>query len=104
MASTALRARHRPAHGPYPFGHQIVDRPGVDADELLALIADAEGLVIRSGTKVTADVIAAGDRAVAQWTNSGVTRDGADYANRGATVISMIAQKRGDLETDGADQ
>lgn len=29
----------------------------------------------------------AGDRAVAQWTNSGVTRSGQSYANRGATIF-----------------
>ena len=28
-----------------------------------------------------------GDRAVAQWTNTGVTRSGVDYANRGATIF-----------------
>jgi len=28
-----------------------------------------------------------GERAVAQWTNSGVTRSGKNYANRGATIF-----------------
>jgi ketosteroid isomerase-like protein len=32
-----------------------------------------------------ADVL--GDRAVAQWTNAGVTREGKEYANRGVTVF-----------------
>jgi len=40
-------------------GVDVDYRPGLDADELLSAIADAHGLVIRSGTKVTADVIAA---------------------------------------------
>jgi D-3-phosphoglycerate dehydrogenase len=40
-------------------GLEVVDRPGMPPAELLEAIADAEGLVIRSGTKVTADVIAA---------------------------------------------
>ena len=31
----------------------------------------------------------AGDRAVAEWTNEGVTRDGRPYANRGATVFRL---------------
>ena len=31
----------------------------------------------------------AGDRAVAQWTNAGTTRDGKPYANRGATVFRL---------------
>ena len=30
---------------------------------------------------------AAGDRAVGEWTNAGVTRDGRPYANRGVTVF-----------------
>jgi ketosteroid isomerase-like protein len=30
-----------------------------------------------------------GDRAVAQWTNEGVTREGKAYANRGATVLRL---------------
>jgi ketosteroid isomerase-like protein len=31
----------------------------------------------------------AGDRAVAQWTNAGVTRDGIEYANRGVTLFLL---------------
>ncbi len=30
-----------------------------------------------------------GDRAVAQWTNEGRTRDGRDYTNRGATIFRI---------------
>jgi len=37
-------------------------RPGLDPGQLLEAVADAEALVIRSGTKVTADVIAAAPR------------------------------------------
>ena len=40
-------------------GMQVVYRPGLSPSELLAEIADANGLVIRSETKVTADVLAA---------------------------------------------
>ena len=40
-------------------GLEVVNRPGCSPDELLSLIADVDGLVIRSGTKVTADVLAA---------------------------------------------
>jgi D-3-phosphoglycerate dehydrogenase len=43
-------------------GIEVDYRPGIAPGELLAAIADADGLVIRSGTKVTADVIAAGSR------------------------------------------
>jgi D-3-phosphoglycerate dehydrogenase len=40
-------------------GLEVVYRPGLVPGELLAAIGEAEGLVIRSGTKVTADVIEA---------------------------------------------
>ena len=39
-------------------GIEVINRPGCSPDELLKLIADVDGLVIRSGTKVTADVLA----------------------------------------------
>jgi D-3-phosphoglycerate dehydrogenase len=41
-------------------GLEVSYQPGVDPADLLHAIADADGLVIRSGTKVTGDVIAAG--------------------------------------------
>jgi ketosteroid isomerase-like protein len=34
-----------------------------------------------------------GDRAVAQWTNAGTTRDGTAYANRGVTVFRLAADR-----------
>lgn len=40
-------------------GIEVVNRPGCSPDELLELIADVDGLAIRSGTKVTADVLEA---------------------------------------------
>jgi D-3-phosphoglycerate dehydrogenase len=43
-------------------GIEVEYKPGVSPGELQELIADAHGLVIRSGTKVTADVIAAGEQ------------------------------------------
>ena len=38
---------------------EIVYKPGLTRDELLLEVADAEGLIIRSGTKVTAEVLSA---------------------------------------------
>lgn len=35
-----------------------------------------------------------GDRAVAQWTNAGVTRSGNEYSNRGATVFRVDDRDR----------
>ncbi len=43
-------------------GIEVDYRPGLAPGDLIAAIADAEALVIRSGTKVTADVIAAGTK------------------------------------------
>jgi D-3-phosphoglycerate dehydrogenase len=43
-------------------GIEVDYRPGLPPGDLLTAIADADGLVIRSGTKVTADVIAAGGK------------------------------------------
>ena len=43
-------------------GIEVVDCPGLSPAELLEAVADADALVIRSGTKVTADVINAAPR------------------------------------------
>ncbi len=43
-------------------GLEVENAPGLAPGDLLAAIADADALVIRSGTKVTADVIAAGEK------------------------------------------
>jgi D-3-phosphoglycerate dehydrogenase / 2-oxoglutarate reductase len=40
-------------------GIEVINKPGISPDELLGLIPDIDGLVIRSNTKVTADVLAA---------------------------------------------
>ncbi len=41
---------------------ELVNRPGLSPGELLQAIADADALIIRSGTKVTADVIEAAEK------------------------------------------
>ena len=43
-------------------GFQVAYRPNLSPGELLEAIASVDALVIRSGTKVTADVIAAGEK------------------------------------------
>jgi len=43
-------------------GLTVVYEPGLKGDELLAAVADVDGLVIRSGTQVTAEVIAAAEK------------------------------------------
>jgi ketosteroid isomerase-like protein len=37
-----------------------------------------------------------GDRAIAQWTNAGTTREGTTYANRGVTVFTLRAGMGGE--------
>lgn len=41
-------------------GHEVVEKPGIKKDELIKVIKDFDGLVVRSGTKVTKEVIDAG--------------------------------------------
>ena len=46
-------------------GHDVLDRKGLKGQDLLDTIADCDALIVRSGTKVTADVIQAGKKLVA---------------------------------------
>lgn len=41
-------------------GHELVEKPGIKKDELLKIIGEFDGLVVRSGTKVTKEIIDAG--------------------------------------------
>ena len=41
-------------------GHELVEKPGIKKDDLIKIIADYDGLVVRSGTKVTKEIIEAG--------------------------------------------
>jgi D-3-phosphoglycerate dehydrogenase len=43
-------------------GLEVINSPGLAPEELLKVVRDVEGLVIRSGTKVTAEVIAAAEK------------------------------------------
>jgi len=43
-------------------GLEVVNKPGTTAEELLELIGDADGLIIRSATKVTAEVFAKAEK------------------------------------------
>jgi len=43
-------------------GIEVANRPGVSGDDLTAALADAEGLIVRSGTRVTAEVLEAAPR------------------------------------------
>ncbi|RYH19093.1 hypothetical protein EON65_26520 [archaeon] len=41
-------------------GHEFVVKPGIRKDELIKIIGEYDGLVVRSGTKVTKEIIDAG--------------------------------------------
>ena len=41
-------------------GHVLVEKPGLSCDEILKIIPEYDGLVVRSGTKVIKDIINAG--------------------------------------------
>jgi phosphoserine aminotransferase len=41
-------------------GHVLVEKPGIKKDELIKIIHEYDGLVVRSGTKVTKEIINAG--------------------------------------------
>ena len=71
-------------------GLEVIERPGASPDELLELIADVEGLVIRSGTKVTSDVIARADH-LKVIGRAGIGVDNVDVAaatGRGIVVVN----------------
>jgi ketosteroid isomerase-like protein len=54
------------------------------------LFLRANQRLFRDGLRFTVHWAArCGDRAVAQWTNAGTTREGSAYANRGATVFRL---------------
>lgn len=43
-------------------GHELIEKPGISKEDLMACIGEFDGLVVRSATKVTKDVIDAGTR------------------------------------------
>lgn len=43
-------------------GHELVEMPGIKKEELLKIIGQYDGLVVRSGTKVTKEIIEAGTK------------------------------------------
>ncbi len=71
-------------------GHEIVYSPGLSGRELLDAIADARALIVRSGTKVTAEVIEAGEE-LSVIGRAGVGVDNIDLdaaTRRGVMVIN----------------
>ena len=75
-------------------GLEVIERPGASPDELLELIGDVEGLVIRSGTKVTADVIAQADK-LKVIGRAGIGVDNVDVAAATARGIVVVNTPEG---------
>lgn len=69
-------------------GIEVINRPGLSPDELKQAIADVEGLVIRSATKVTADVLAEAKKlkAVAR-AGAGVDNVDLEAASRQGVIV-----------------
>ena len=57
-------------------GIELIEKPGLSVGELLEIIPEIEGLVIRSGTKVTSDVIAALTRSTSSLAAATSVRNG----------------------------
>ncbi len=71
-------------------GHQVDERLGLSPEQLLDAVADAEALVIRSATKVTAPVLEAGSRLVVVG-RAGIGLDNVDVpaaTKRGVMVVN----------------
>jgi D-3-phosphoglycerate dehydrogenase len=79
-------------------GLDVEARPGLAPEELLEAIRDAEALVIRSGTKVTADVIAAGEK-LRVIGRAGIGIDNVDVAAATARGIVVMNTPEGNNVT-----
>jgi D-3-phosphoglycerate dehydrogenase len=77
---------------------EVVDAPGMKPDALLAAIADADALVIRSATKVTKEVIAAGAK-LAVIGRAGIGVDNVDVPAASARGIVVMNTPGGNTVT-----
>ncbi len=75
-------------------GIEVIDRPGTSPEELLELIGDVSGLLIRSATKVTADVIARADK-LRVIGRAGIGVDNVDVAAATARGIVVVNTPEG---------
>jgi lactate dehydrogenase-like 2-hydroxyacid dehydrogenase len=71
-------------------GHELVELPGISREELLAAIPEYDGLVVRSRTKVTKEIIDAGTNLkMIGRAGTGVDNIDTSYAtNKGILVVN----------------
>ena len=79
-------------------GVEVLDRPGLSPGDLLEAIADVDGLVIRSGTKVTSDVIAAATK-LRVIGRAGIGVDNVDVGAATARGIAVLNTPEGNNVT-----
>ncbi len=74
-------------------GHEVLDRKGLKGRELVDTIADCEALIVRSGTKVSREVLQAGKKLVAVG-RAGVGVDNIDIeaATRQGVIVMNTPQ------------
>jgi D-3-phosphoglycerate dehydrogenase len=75
-------------------GLEVVNSPGLAPDALLAAIADADGLVVRSGTKVTRQLIEAAPR-LRVIGRAGIGVDNVDVPAASARGIAVVNTPEG---------
>lgn len=79
-------------------GIEFDHRPGLSPDQLRAALPAYDGLIIRSGTKVTADVIAAGER-LRVIGRAGIGVDNVDLAAATASGVIVMNTPEGNAIT-----
>jgi D-3-phosphoglycerate dehydrogenase len=79
-------------------GLEVENRPGLSPAELLEAVADAEGLIIRSGTTVTAEVIERAEK-LRVIGRAGIGVDNVDLAAATARGIAVVNTPEGNNVT-----
>jgi D-3-phosphoglycerate dehydrogenase len=79
-------------------GHTVAYRPGLKGAELVSALSEAEALVVRSGTRVTAELIA-GARSLRLVGRAGVGVDNIDVAAAEARGIEVLTAAEGSTVT-----
>jgi len=79
-------------------GLEVINAPGLSPEELLVAVADVDGLVIRSGTKVTAEVLRAAEK-LRVVGRAGIGVDNVDVAEATARGVAVVNTPEGNNVT-----